>query len=45
VELSEIIKLDLNNKKDSNNDAYTAFKDIKDIKAIKVESKGDSILN
>ena len=45
AELSKAIKLDLDNKNNSNDDAYAAFKDIKDIKAIKVEDKGDSILD
>jgi hypothetical protein len=45
VELSEVIKLDLDNKKDSDDNAYTDFKNIKDIKAIEAEDKGDSILD
>ena len=42
VGLSESIKLNLDNKNNSNNNAYAAFKDIK---AIKVEDKGDSVLD
>ena len=45
VELSKPIKLDLDNKNNSDDNAYAAFKDINNIKAIKVEDKGDSILD
>ena len=45
VELSKPIKLDSDNKNNSNNDTYAAFKDIDNIKAIKVEDKGDSVLD
>ena len=45
VEPSEPIKLDSDNKNNSNDDAYAAFKDINDIKVIKVEDKGDSVLD
>ena len=39
VELNKLIKLD------SDNYTYATFKDINNIKAIKVEDKGDSILD
>ena len=42
---SELIKVDLDSENNSNNDAYAAFKDINNIKAIRVEDKGDSILD
>ena len=45
VELNEVIKVSPDNKKDSNNNTYTAFKDIKDIIAIKVKDKGNFILD
>ena len=45
VELSKPIKLDLDNKNNSDNYTYAAFKDINNIKAIRVEDKGDSILD
>ena len=45
VEPSKPIKLDSDNKNNSNDNAYAAFKDINNIKAIKVEDKGDSILD
>ena len=45
MEPSKLIKLDLDNKNNSNNNAYAAFKDINNIKEIKVEDKGDSILD
>jgi hypothetical protein len=45
AEPSEAIELDLDNENNSDDNAYTAFKDIKDIKAIKVENKGDYILD
>ena len=45
MEPSEIIELDSDNKKDSDDDAYAAFEDIKDIKAIEVEDEGDSVLD
>ena len=45
VELSEPIKLDSDNKNNSDNYTYAAFKDINNIKAIGVEDKGDSILD
>jgi len=44
VELSEPIELDLDNKKDSGDDEYAAFEDIKDIETIEVKDKGDSVL-
>ena len=40
VEPSKLIKLDLDNKNNSDNNTYAAFKYIK---TIKVENKGDSI--
>ena len=45
AELSEPIRLDSDNENNSNDNAYAAFEDIKDIKAIKVEDKGDSVLD
>ena len=45
VEPSKPIKLDSDNKNNSNDNAYAAFKDINNIKAIGVEDKGDSILD
>ena len=45
VELSDLIKLGWDNKKDSNDNAYAAFKNIKDIKAIEVKDKEDSVLD
>ena len=45
MEPSEPIKLDSDDKNNSNNDAYAAFKDINDIKAIGVEDKGDFVLD
>jgi len=45
VKLSKPIKLDSDNENNSNNDAYTAFEDINNIKAIRVEDKGDSVLD
>ena len=45
AEPSEVIKLDSDNKNNSNDDAYAAFEDIKDIKAIGVEDEGDSVLD
>ena len=45
VEPSEPIELDLDDENDSGDDEYAAFEDIKDIKAIEVEGKGDSVLN
>ena len=42
VELSKAIKLDSDNNNNSDDDAYAAFKDIK---AIGVEDKGDSVLD
>jgi len=45
VEPSKLIELNLDNKNDSDNDAYIAFKDINNIKAIRVENKGDSVLD
>ena len=45
MEPSEIIELDSDNKKDSDDNAYTAFEDIKDTKAIEAEDKGDSVLD
>ena len=45
AELSEPIKLDSDNENNSDDNAYAAFEDIEDIKAIKVEDKGDSVLD
>ena len=45
AELSKPIKLDLDNKNNSNSDDYAAFKDINNIKAIRVEDKGDFVLD
>lgn len=45
AEPSEPIELDLDGENDSDDDAQAAFEDIKDIKAIEVEDKGDSILD
>ena len=45
VELSEPIKLDLDNKNNSDDYTYAAFEDIDNIKAIRVEDKGDSVLD
>ena len=44
-EPSEPIKLDLDDEYNSNGNNYTAFKDIDDIKAIRVENEGDFILD
>ena len=35
----------MDDENDSDDDTYTAFKDIDDIKAIGVEDKGDSVFN
>ena len=45
AELSKPIKLDLDNENNSNNDAYAVFEDINNIKAIRVEDKGDFVLD
>ena len=45
AEPSEPIKLDLDDEYNSNGNNYTAFKDIDDIKAIRVENEGDFILD
>lgn len=45
AEASEPIELDSDDKNNSDNDAYAAFEDINDIKAIGVEDKGDSVFN
>ena len=45
AEPSKPIGLDSDNKNDSDDDAYAAFKDIKDIEAIEVEDEGDSVLD
>jgi hypothetical protein len=45
VELSEPIELDSDDKNNSDDYTYAAFKDIDDIKAIGVEDEGDSILD
>ena len=45
VEPSELIELDSDDENNSDDDAYAAFKDIDDIKVIKVEDEGDSILD
>ena len=44
-EPSELIDLDSDNENNSNDDAYAAFEDIDDIKAIRVKDEGDSILD
>ena len=44
-EPSELIELDSDDENDSDGDAYAAFKDINDIKAIGVEDKGDFVLD
>jgi hypothetical protein len=36
AELSELIKLGLDDKNNNDDDVYAAFEDIKDIKAIKI---------
>jgi len=41
AELSEPIELDSDDENNSNDDAYAAFKDIDNIKAIRVEDEGD----
>ena len=43
VKPSKPIKLNLDDENDSNDDAYTAFEDINDIKAIGVEDEGDFV--
>ena len=45
AELSEPIEVDSDDKNDSDDDAYAAFEDINDIKAIGVEDEGDSVLD
>ena len=45
AELSKPIKLDPDNKNNSDDDAYAAFKDIDNIKAIRVEDEGDFVLD
>ena len=45
AEPSELIKLDLDNKNNNNNNIYATFKDINNIKVIRVEDKGDFILD
>ena len=45
AEPSELIELDSDDENDSDGDAYAAFKDINDIKAIGVEDKGDLLLD
>jgi len=45
AELSKPIKLDSDNKNNSDNNAYAAFKDINNIEAIRVEDEGDSVLD
>ena len=44
AEPSELIELDLDDENDSDDDAYAAFKDINNIKAIGVEDKGGFVL-
>ena len=39
------IELDLDDENDSDDDAYAAFEDIKNIKVIEVEDEGDSVLD
>ena len=43
AELSDPIKLDSDDENNSDNDAYAAFKNTNNIKAIGVEDKGDSV--
>ena len=45
TETSKQIKLDSDNKNNNNDDMCAAFEEIKEIKAIKVEDKGNSILD
>ena len=45
VEPSEPIKLDLDDENNSDGSDYAAFKDIDDIEAIRVEDKGDFVLD
>jgi hypothetical protein len=45
TELSDPIELDLDNRNNSDDNTYTTFKDINDIKAIKVEDNRDSVLD
>jgi hypothetical protein len=45
AEPSKLIKLDSDDKNKSDDDAHVTFEGIKDIKAIKVRDKGDSVLN
>ena len=45
TETSKPIKLDSDNKNNSDDDTCAAFEEIKEIKAIKVEDKGNSILD
>ena len=45
VELSDLIKLDSDNKNNSDDNTYAAFENTNNIKAIGVEDKGDSVLN
>jgi hypothetical protein len=45
AEPSELIKLDSDNKNNSDDDTYATFEDINDIKAIGVEDKGDFVLD
>jgi len=43
TEPSEPIKLNSDNKNNNDDNTYAAFKDINNIKAIRVEDKGDSV--
>jgi hypothetical protein len=45
AELSDPIDLDSDDKNNSDDDAYAAFKDINNIKAIGVEDEGDFVLD
>jgi len=45
AEPSEPIKLDSDDENNSNDDAYAAFEDINNIKAIRVEDEGDFVLD
>jgi len=45
AEPSEPIKLDSDNENNSDDDAYAAFEDINNIKAIGVEDEGDFVLD
>ena len=42
---AELSELDLDNKNYNNDDTYATFKNINNIKAIRVEDKGDLVLD